>query len=280
MKTLHYRKHIYFLLIIFVTFGATGAVYAQSAPTRRLYVATSGGFDLNVAAAKDALKAGADINWHNDSMGGETMLIMAIKGFKEAKVIKFLLDNGADASQKDYSGKTALEWANQYNMARNRNGREIIAMLEAASGQKATPAQAADTTAVDKNKTSGDLTNAPANNKQKRTGGAPSDEEIKETLEKSFTNAYQNHFFGVKNKVTFEWLGAISVGSPLINGRIPKRCHPADLNVKVTMEDPRDGNQSTLTRGTKAKIGGFLKSEIFCFSRNGFDKWEYSTYEP
>jgi Ankyrin repeats (many copies) len=262
---------------ILLMFGTSVLTFAQTDATRRLYVATSGGFDLNEGAAKDALAAGADINWHNDAMNGETMLIMAVKGYKDPKVFKFLLDNGADAGIKDESGKTALEWARQRNLGRDRNGREIIAMLEAATGQKTNPAKTVDTTVNEKTTASGKPVN---NNKVHRTGGAPSDDEIIETLEKSFTNAYQNHFFGVKNKVTFEWLGAITVGAPITNGRIPKRCYPAKLNVKVTMEDPRDGNQSTLTRGTDAKIGGFAKTEIFCFSKDGFGEWEYSTYEP
>ncbi len=270
---------------VLLLFSGNILTFAQSDATRRLYVATSGGFELNEAAAKDALEAGADINWKNDAMDGETILITAIKGYKESKVIKFLLDNGADAGLKDDTGKTALNWARQRNIGRDRNGREIIAMLEAATGEKTNPTKTADTTADDKTKTPNkpnpnNPTDTAADNKARRTGGAPSDEEIKETLEKSFTTAYQNHFFGVKNKVTFDWLGAITVGAPITNGRIPKRCYPAKLNVKVTMEDPRDGNQSTVTRGTEAKIGGFAKSEIFCFSRNGFNEWEYSTYEP
>ena len=250
---------------------------AQSPATRRLYVATAGGFDFNENAAKDALAAGADINWQNDGMGGETMLITAIKGYKEAKLIKFLLDNGANAGIKDETGKTALEWARQRNIGRNSNGREIIAMLEAAAGQEPGQTRPADPTDGDK------TPNKPTNEAGKttrRTGGAPSDEEIKATLEKSFTTAYQNHFFGVKNKVTFEWLGAITVGAPEMRGRIPTRCYPAKVDVKVTIEDPRDGNQSIQRRGTEAKIGGYNKSEIFCFSKNGFGEWEYYPYEP
>jgi hypothetical protein len=281
---LNLRPVLGVIAAVLLLFGSNILSFAQSNATRRLYVATDG-FDFNEAAAKDALAAGADINWHNDAMNGETMLIMAIKGYKEAKVIKFLLDNSADATIKDETGKTALDWARQRNIGRDRNGREIIAMLEAATEQNTNPTKTADTTADNKaNTLNKPEPNKPidpaANNKARRTGGAPSDEEIKETLEKSFTNAYQNHFFGVRNKVTFEWLGAITVGAPITNGRIPKRCYPAKLSVKVTIEDPRDGNQSTVTRGTEAKIGGFAKSEIFCFSQDGFGEWEYSTYEP
>ncbi|HVE57719.1 MAG TPA: ankyrin repeat domain-containing protein, partial [Pyrinomonadaceae bacterium] len=113
------RSAIFLPAILMIFFFVTGAS-AQTAATKRLDVAVNG-FELNEAAAKDALDAGADINWQNDAMSGETMLITAIKGFKDAKVIKFLVENGADPNIKDDSGKTALEWARQYNIGRDRN---------------------------------------------------------------------------------------------------------------------------------------------------------------
>src|SRR4051812_18116524 len=104
------------MLLFSLALMAAMAQGQDNPATRRLYVATAGGFDLDEAAAKVALEAGADINWKNDAMGGETMLITAIKGFKEPKVIKFLLAHGADAKLKDDSGKTALVWAIQYGI--------------------------------------------------------------------------------------------------------------------------------------------------------------------
>jgi hypothetical protein len=237
------------------------------------------GYELNEAAAKDALKRGADVNWKN---GDETILIMEIKSFQKPEAVRFLLENGADPNLKDDSGRTALSWARQ-RLPNNRVGREILALLEAATGEAAKtnqPAANAGSQPSNMAKTAPGKTPATASKTPRRTGGAPTDEEIKETLEKSFTNAYQNHFFGVKNIVTFEWMGPITVGAPETRGRIPKRCYPAKLNVKVTMEDPRDGSRSTVARGTEANIGGYAKTEIFCFSRNGFGEWEYVTYEP
>ena len=114
----------------------------------------------------------------------------------------------------------------------------------------------------------------------RRAAGAPTDNEINAALEKSLTSAYHDHFFGVKNLVTFEWVGPITVGTPETRGRIPTRCYPTRLNIKVTAEDPRDGNRSTIARGTEANIGGYAKTEIFCFSLNGFGDWGYVTYEP
>jgi hypothetical protein len=124
------KKRMIFITAILMLATAV-SVFAQDAATKRLDVAVNG-FELNEAAAKDALEAGADINWQNPAMSGETMLITAIKGFKEPKVVKFLLENGAAPFIKDDTAKTALQWARQYNIGRDRNGREIVAMLEAA----------------------------------------------------------------------------------------------------------------------------------------------------
>lgn len=280
MKTQTKQKRIIFLAVMLVIFSAAISTFAQSRRTKDLDVAVNG-FELNEAAAKDALEAGADINWQNSA--GETMLILAIKGFKEPKVFKFLLDNGADAGLKDDTGKTALNWARQYNIGRDRNGREIIAMLEAATGAKTNPTKTADTTDVKAETPNKPNPNKPtdstANKKPRRTGGAPSDEEIKETIEKSFTGIYQNHFFGVKNTVTFEWSDAITVGAIQTVRSAPKPCYPVKLKVSVTAEDPRDGNRSTSARGQEANIGGYQKNEIFCFYRDGFGEWDYGTYE-
>jgi hypothetical protein len=270
------RLSLIVITIVFLLFCGNVLTFPQSDATRRLSVAVNG-FELNEPAAKDALAAGADINWQNDAMDGETMLITAIKGYKEAKIIKFLLDNGADASIKDETGKTALEWARQRNIGRDRNGREIIAMLEAATGQKTNPTKTGDTTSGDKSQIPNKPTNPAANIKQKRTGGAPSDDEIKATMEKSFTNIYESHFFGVKNKVTFEWVGGITVGAIQTIKAAPKSCYPVKLQVSVTAEDPRDGNRSTVVRGMNATTGNY-KEEIFCFYRDGFDEWDYGTY--
>ena len=79
----------------------------MSAKDRRVHF-TVLGFEFDEAAAKDALSDGADVNAVNGAMGGETMLISAIKSFKEPKVIKFLLASGADPNVKDEEGRTAL----------------------------------------------------------------------------------------------------------------------------------------------------------------------------
>jgi hypothetical protein len=241
--------------------------FAQANVNKQLDLAVNG-FDFNEAAAKKAIANGADINQKNEAMGGETLLITAIKGFKESKVIKFLVENGADRSIKDNSGKTALDWAEQYKIGKNNNGREILKLLGATTTQN----NAGDP-APKQNKT------ATTTTQNKTTTGGPSVNEIKQVVEKNFTKAHEDHFYGIKNKVTFEWTGGIIVGQPENRLRPVRRCYPVKLNVKVTITDPRDGNTSTLTRGIEASIGGYHKTEIFCFFKDGFGEWDFGTYE-
>ena len=189
-----------------------------------------------------------------------------------------MLDNGADASIKDDTGKTALEWARQRDIGRNRNGREIIAMLEAATGQTTTTKTAGTT--KDQAQTPGknvSVETTTTTKKPRRTGGAPSDEEVREAIEKKFTNDYIRHFFGVDNKITFEWTGGITVGALQTVRSAPKPCYPVKLQVSVTAEDPRDGNRSTVVRGMNATTSNY-REEIFCFYRDGFSEWAFGVY--
>jgi hypothetical protein len=268
-----------FSAAIFVV-AAAFATFAQSSATRRLYVEVTG-YALNEAAAKDALAKGADINWQNDAMDDETMLITAIKGYKEPNVIRFLLENGADASIKDETGKTALEWAHQRNIGRDRNGREIIAMLEAAAGGSPSSTKATGSTEGAGTATAGHqpgkTVGTPAGNESHRTTGAPSDDDVREAIEKKFTNDYIRHFFGIDNKITFEWTGGIVVGALQSIRAAPKPCYPAKLQVSLTAEDPRDGNRYTVARGLNSTTGNY-REEIFCFYRDGFGEWDFGLY--
>lgn len=259
-------------------FTALFAVHAlaQSDATRKLYTQVVG-YELNEAAAKDALAAGADINWKNDAMNGETMLITAIKGFKDAKVIKFLLENGADLTIKDESGKTALEWAQQYNLGKDRNGRAILALLEGGSKTNTGANDNVATKPVITPATTSTGTTATTAKPPRRTSGPPTVADVKWTMEKSFGGIYESHFYGVKNKVTFAWEGPITVGALQTVRAAPKPCYPVKLKVTVTAEDPRDGNRSTVTRGLDSTTGNY-KQEIFCFYRDGFGEWAYGTY--
>lgn len=282
MKKQTYRKLNAVCLAVLIILVASFSVFAQTDATRRLLVAVVG-YEVNEAAAKDALKAGADINWQNDAMNGETMLITEIKGFKDPKAVKFLLDNGADPNIKDDSGKTALEWAHQYNIGRDRAGREILAMLEAASGQtkpanteKAVP----DTKTIDTAKTtkSTPTKTTTAGTTQKRAGvGAPTAEEIKEMIERKMTANYETYFCcNEKNTVEFEWLAPVQIGGQETRGRIPTKCWAVKLDVKVTFTKPSSGEQSWARRG----INGNPVKEGFCVFRDGFGDWDFLTYAP
>ncbi|MDB5200490.1 MAG: hypothetical protein JWO92_2453 [Chitinophagaceae bacterium] len=269
------------LLFVSVLFYAVSFSQELSSLDRKLFVAVSS-YDLNEAQAKALLAQGANINAVNGAMGGETFLINDIKSFKEPKFIKFLLDNGADPNIKDASGKTALAYAQQYNIGRNKDGRDIIQMLMTAMKMKPQTNDANnDQTVTTKTKVTvkNDQQQQTEKIKAKSKTGPPSAAEIKQTMENSFTGIYQNHFFGVKNTVTFEWTGGITVGGIQNVRSAPASCYPVKLKVKVTATDPRDGNTSISDRGQGAKIGGYLKNEIFCFYRNGFGEWEYGTYE-
>lgn len=287
MKKLNPRKQTIFLLAILLLGGTAVTAFAQKDATRRLYVAVNG-YELNEAAAKDALGAGADINWKNDAMGGETMLIMAIKGFQEAKVIKFLLDNGADPNVKDDSGKTALDWAHQYNIGKNQTGRDILKMLEAAAGQTKTTNKDQTTTGTNTAETNNPAPQkntlaakptAPKTLTQRRAGGgAPTEDEVKEMIEKKMTSIYEDHFCcKEKNVVEFEWLAPIKVaGSQETRGRIPTPCWAVKLDVKITFTKKSSGETSWARRG----VEGNPVKEIFCLFKDGFGDWDYLTYAP
>jgi hypothetical protein len=238
------------VLLIFSVIPAS----AQSAATKRLYVATAGGFELNEAAANDALRAGADINWQNGSMGDETMLIMAIKGYKDPNMIKFLLDHGADASIRDNTGKTALEWAHQYNIGKNRNGRDILALLEAASGQSqpsAPPTRVNPVTPM-----GGTASGLPRGSTTIK--GAPGAAEIKATTE------------------SFDWVAPIQVIGTDVRGRIPHKCWNVKLDVKITFEKQSSGERSSVRRG----IEGTPLKEMFCIWRDDAGQLDFVTYQP
>ena len=107
--------------------------YQMSDADRRLNVAVVG-FELNEAGAEDALQAGADINHRNDAMDNDTMLITAIRSFKDLSVVKWLLDHGADPSLTNELGRNALSYAKQYKIGNTPAGRAIMKLLEGGAG--------------------------------------------------------------------------------------------------------------------------------------------------
>jgi hypothetical protein len=278
---------IFNTVLIVALLGGAISIFAQSAATKRLDVAVNG-FELNEAAAQDALEAGADINWQNDAMSGETMLITAIKGFKEPKVVKFLLENGADPNIKDDTGKTALQWARQYNIGRDRNGREILKMLEDAVNKKTDatdknvepeekPTTQNKTAKTTERKTAATKTAPNRTPTTRRSGNAPTADEIKAMLEEKFTSIYEDHFGGTeKAAVEFEWLAPVTLGAQIVKGEVPVKCWAAKIDVKVTFTKPSSGETSWARRG----VNGDPVKEGFCIYRDAFDQWTYLTYAP
>ncbi len=109
---------------------------------RQLFNITSG-LDFDADKANYYLSAGADINARNEAMDDQTMLILAIKSFAKPEVVQWLLAHGADASIRDFKGKTALDWATQYGIDRHPEGHRVVAALRGAMGQAAGAAPAA-----------------------------------------------------------------------------------------------------------------------------------------
>ena len=104
----------------------------------------------------------------------------------------------------------------------------------------------------------------------------PSSEEIKTMLEQKFTSIYEDHFFGEKNKVEFEWLAPIQIGGQITRGSIPGSCWEARIDVKVTFTKQSSGETGSVRRG----INGNPVKEGFCIWTNAYDQWDYLTYAP
>lgn len=294
------------LTIITNTWQAPAAI-AENAATRQLLTATCS-YDLNEPSALQSLGNGADINWQNPAMSEETMLITAIKGLVDAKNLEFLLKHGANPNLKDSNGKSALDYAIQYNIGKSAEGRRVLALLQnkaLASGSHHISATSSFSSTVGSstmhseaavkaptiaNSLSPVTRNTPGGKQAKEpvrgvdplsgataTGGGPTPAEVKKTMEDSFRSTYGNHFVGVQSKVAIEWLAPIQVGSK--QERLGQSFYPVKVQVRVTAEDPRDGNRSTVTRGINADYGYMKKREMFRFFKNGFGEWEFAMYE-
>ncbi len=125
--------------------GAAASLHAQdmSAVDRRLYVAVVG-YELNEAAAEDALESGANINLRDPAQRNDTLLILAIRNFSNPGVIRWILDKGGDPSLTNSEGRTARSIALQLSYDRLPGGREILAMLGAGGTRRAPTAGATE----------------------------------------------------------------------------------------------------------------------------------------
>lgn len=109
-----------------------------------------------------------------------------------------------------------------------------------------------------------------------RADDKPSADEVKTMLEEKFTSIYEDHFFGEKNKVEFEWLAPVQLGGQETKGRIPVKCWAAKIDVRVTFTKKSSGETGSVRRG----INGNPVKEGFCIYKDAYDDWTYLTYAP
>lgn len=105
---------------------------------RRLLVAVTS-YTFDERAALDALAAGADINGRNAAMDNDTVLIAAIRQFRDTPVIQWLLDHRANPALANNLGRNAASYFRQYHMDKTASGRAVLARLEGAAASTATP---------------------------------------------------------------------------------------------------------------------------------------------
>ena len=91
--------------------------------------------------AQAAIQAGADVNYVNESEGGETPLFAAVIGSRDISVIRMLLEKGADPNIKDLRGRTPLYWTASYG-----DLEKVEILLKAGAKVTAQDIDAAETT--------------------------------------------------------------------------------------------------------------------------------------
>lgn len=131
-------KKYMFAATVVLAFTAQIVRADLSYPDRRLYVATTS-WEFKPDQADAALAAGGNVNAQNDQLDNGSLLILAVRGFAPPASVKWLLAHGADQSLTDETGKTALDWALQLNIAGQPDGRRVLALLRGAAVPAADP---------------------------------------------------------------------------------------------------------------------------------------------
>jgi hypothetical protein len=104
-------------------------------------------------------------------------------------------------------------------------------------------------------------------------GGAPSEDEIKQTIQRLFTETYlQNSGNAIADKVGLAF-GPIQVGSatqmaPVI-GEL-KTVYPVKVTVTITVTYSNNPEVRTVTRGAKS-------DDVFLFYKDEFNSWTFRT---
>ena len=104
-------------------------------------------------------------------------------------------------------------------------------------------------------------------------GAAPGEEEIKQTIERQFTQTYlQNSGNAIADKVSIAF-GPIQVGSA--TERAPEFCtlktvYPVKVTVTVTVTYSNNPTVRTVTRGSTS-------DDVFLFYKDEFNAWTFKT---
>jgi hypothetical protein len=98
----------------------------------------------------------------------------------------------------------------------------------------------------------------------------PTVAEIKATMEEKLTDAHGRDY----DKVEFQWVGDIKIGSLEKRGDPTRFCYPAKLNVDVIRYYKGEIYGKPIRRGTQNKDF----NEVFCFFKDGFGDWDFVLY--
>lgn len=98
----------------------------------------------------------------------------------------------------------------------------------------------------------------------------PTVAEVKASMEKQLTEAHGRDY----DKVEFQWVGAIDIGSLEKRGDPTRLCYPVKLNVDLIFYYKGELYGKPFRRGTNRKEF----SEIFCFFKDGFGEWDSLMY--
>jgi hypothetical protein len=111
--------------------------------------------------------------------------------------------------------------------------------------------------------------------KSKPGGGAPTEAEIKATIEKSFKETYGVDYGGAKfDKVTIAFPGSPQVGAAVNKqmgrGEEARPIWPVKIPVKIKVTYSNNSTVRDLERGVTS-------DDVFFFFKDGFDAWNFRT---
>jgi hypothetical protein len=108
-----------------------------------------------------------------------------------------------------------------------------------------------------------------------KTSGAPTEAEIKTTIEKSFKETYGVDYGGAKfDKVAITFSGPPQIGASVSKqmgrGEDARTVWPVKIPVKIKVTYSNNSTVRDLERGVKS-------DDVFFFYKDGFDAWNFRT---